>query len=117
MKQSKNPMPAAERQMLIRDYISDVRHTSIAAIAEQFNMSQNTVRRDLDVISPITSFYTTSGKGGGLHAIDGWYSSRRYFTEGQEELLNKLLPGLQPEDQEMMKSILQAFSKPTQCKQ
>lgn len=112
MKQSKNPMPASERQMLIRDFISDVRHTSIAEIARKFNISQNTVRRDLDAITSIASFYTTPGKGGGLHAIDGWYASKRYFTPAQEELLQRLMPGLQTEDEAIMKSILLAFSAP-----
>lgn len=112
MKKTKNPMPAAERQMLIRDFISDVRHTSIAEIAEQFSVSQSTVRRDLEVITPFTSFYTTVGNGGGLHAIDGWYASKRYLSKGQEELLRRLLPGLQPEDKALMNGILQAFSQP-----
>ena len=92
MKRTKNPMPAAERQMLIRDFISDARHTSIVEIADRFSVSQSTVRRDLEVITPFTSFYTTPGKGGGLHAIDGWYASKRYFTPAQEELLQRLLP-------------------------
>lgn len=112
VKKTKNPMPAAERQMLIRDFISDVRHTSIAEIAEQFSVSQSTVRRDLEVITPFTSFYTTVGNGGGLHAIDGWYASKRYLSKGQEELLRRLLPGLQPEDKALMNGILQAFSQP-----
>lgn len=112
MKKTKNPMPAAERQMLIRDFISDVRHISIAEIAEQFSVSQSTVRRDLEVITPFTSFYTTVGNEGGLHAIDGWYASKRYLSKGQEELLRRLLPGLQPEDKALMSGILQAFSQP-----
>lgn len=112
MKKTKNPMPAAERQMLIRDYISDVRHTSIAEIAEQFNVSQSTVRRDLEVITPFTSFYTTAGNGGGLCATDGWYASKRYLTQNQEKLLRRLLPGLQPGDKALMDGILQAFSQP-----
>lgn len=113
MKQTANPMPASERQLLIRDYISDVRQTSIADIAQRFHISKNTVRRDLDAITSTASFYTVPGKGGGIRAVDGWYSSQRYLNAEQNALLQKLLPGLQPEEQSTMQSILTAFSKPT----
>ena len=45
--------------------------------------------------------------------MDGWYVNKRYMTADQEALLRKLLPGLQPEDQKTMQSILDAFAKPT----
>lgn len=112
MIKSKGSMSALERQNYIRDLISDKRHTSVAELARNLNVSENTVRRDLDAISPITLFYTTPGKGGGIHAEDGWYSSSRYFTEGQEELLTRLSHTLQGDDAEMMKTILMAYSRP-----
>ena len=110
MIKSKGSMSALERQNYIRDLISDKRHTSIAELARDLEVSENTVRRDLNAISPITSFYITPGKGGGIHAVDGWYSSRRYLSEKQEELLNRLNLILQGDDAETMEAILTAFS-------
>lgn len=45
--------------------------------------------------------------------MEGWYASKSYLHDDQEALLRKLLTGLQPEDQKTMKSILDAFAKPT----
>lgn len=102
----------SDRRLAIRDFISDRRHTTISELMREFAISKSTVLRDLDAITETTSFYTTPGNGGGIHAADGWYASRRYFTAEQEALLNRLSDGLQPEDMEVMESIFAAFVKP-----
>ena len=102
----------AERRLAIRDFISDKRETTIAEISEKFHISKSTVRRDLDAITDSTLFYMVQGNGGGIRAAEGWYASRRYFTLKQEELLRRLLPGLQPEEAHTMEGILAAFAKP-----
>ena len=45
--------------------------------------------------------------------MDGWYFGRRYLRPEQEALLRDLLPGLQPEQQKTMQSILTSFAIPT----
>lgn len=45
-------MTQAERQMAIRDYISDKRETSIRELMTVFGVSRNTIRSDLDAITP-----------------------------------------------------------------
>jgi hypothetical protein len=74
------------------------------------------VLRDLDAITDTTSFYTTQGNGGGIHACDGWYASSHYFSAEQEAFLKNLQAGLQTEsERKMMESILHAFVKPRKC--
>jgi len=99
----------ADRRLAIRDYISDKRITSIKEIAEAFDVSKSTVRRDLDAITATARFYMVPGNGGGIHAEEGWYSSVRYLTPKQEELLERLLPELQAGDADTLKGILAAF--------
>lgn len=101
----------ADRRLAIRDFISDKRETTIAEIAREFNISKSTVRRDLDAITPTTNFIMVPGNNGGIRAEAGWYSSSRQLTPKQEELLHRLLPGLQPGDKETMESILAAFGR------
>ena len=105
---------ATERRQLMAEYISDHRHVQIQELMNEFHISDRTARRDVELLAcsyPITS---TAGRyGAGIHAMDGWYISRRYFHDDQEALLRKLLPGLQPEDQKTMERILTAFAKPT----
>lgn len=102
----------SDRRLAIRDFISDKRHTTISELMREFGISKSTVLRDLDAITETTSFYSTPGNGGGIHATDGWYASSRYLTAEQEALLNRLSDGLQTEDRKVMESILAAFGQP-----
>ena len=104
----------ADRRLAIRDFISDRRETTIAEIAQEFHISKSTVRRDLDAITPTTLFYMVPGNNGGIRAEEGWYSSNRYLTPKQENLLFRVLSGLQPDDAETMRGILAAFGKGTE---
>lgn len=102
----------SDRRLAIRDFISDKRHTTVAELMHEFAISKSTVLRDLNAITATTSFYSTPGNGGGIHAIDGWYASSRYLSAEQEALLRRLSDGLQPEDEKLMDGILAAFAKP-----
>ena len=104
----------ADRRLAIRGYISERRQTTIAELIQEFHVSKSTVLRDLEALTENTSFYTTPGNGGGIHATEGWYASRRYLSANQEALLRRLETGLQTEsEKKLMESILLAFAKPT----
>ena len=103
----------SDRRLAIRDYISAKRHTTVGELAAEFDVGYNTIIRDLDAITDSASFYMTPGNGGGIHAIDGWYASRRYLSAEQEALLTRLSSGLQADDLKVMQGILAAFGKPT----
>ena len=103
----------SERRLAIRDAISERRHTTVRELARDFGVCERTIFRDLEAISATTSFYYSRGTGGGVHATDGWYASKRYYTGEQEAFLRKLQEGLQTDsDKRMMESILNAFAMP-----
>ena len=104
---------ATERRQDVLYYISDRRRVTYQEIADEFGVSFNTARRDVELLACSYPIDVVNGKGGGVRAMDGWYLSRRYLHEDQEKLLRTLLAGLQPEDQKTMQSILDAFAKPT----
>lgn len=83
----------SDRRLAIRDYISEKRHTTVLELMREFNVGYSTIKRDLDAITATTSFYTTQGNGGGIHATDGWYASNRYFSADQEAFLKKFRAG------------------------
>ena len=103
---------ATERRQQIIEYLSDHRQVTYREIADEFNISQMTARRDVELLSCSYPIETVQGNGGGIRVADGWYLSRRYLHDDQEALLRELLPGLQPEQQKTMESILAAFAKP-----
>lgn len=103
---------ANERREEIRNYLSDVRFTTLQNLMDKFHVSQSTIRRDIDILTETTPLETVPGNGGGIRVADGWYSNRRYLTDEQEALLTRLSEGLQPEDLKTMQGILTAFGKP-----
>lgn len=103
---------ATERRQLILEFISDNRSVKIQQIADEFGISRRTAVRDVQLLSCSYPIYTQTSGAGGVKAMDGWYLSRRYLHDDQEELLRELLPGLQPDKQAIMQQILTAFAKP-----
>ncbi len=104
---------ATERRQLVLEAISDRRQVKLDDLAADFGVSERTIRRDVELLSCSYPIFTVQGGGGGVRAMDGWYASKRYLYDDQEALLRALLPGLQPEQQKTMQSILAAFAKPT----
>ena len=102
-----------ERRQLILEFISDNRCVKMQQIADTFGICLRTAKTDVQILSCSYPIVTENWRGGGVRAMDGWYLSRRYLHDDQEALLRSLLPGLQPEQQETMKSILTAFAKPS----
>ncbi len=101
-----------ERRQYILEYISDHRFVQIQDLMNEFDISRRTAIRDVQLLSCSYPIYTQQGGAGGIRAVDGWYLSRRYLSDNQENLLQSLLPGLQPEQKEIMNRILMAFAKP-----
>lgn len=81
-------------------------------MAQYFAVGVNTVKRDLIVLSESIPLYTQKGGNGGVFVDEHWYLGRRYFTEDQSNLLKQLIPGLQPEEQEILRKMLVTFEKP-----
>lgn len=104
---------ANERRLEIIKTISAERFITVDTLASRFDVSERTIRRDIEILSMDYPIYTTQGNGGGVRAVDGWRFSKQYLSGSQEELLRKLRDGLQPEDQETLDSILASFAKPT----
>ena len=104
---------ATERRQLMLEYISDNRKVTISQIMGEFGISRATAKRDVELLSCSYPIFTENWRGGGVRAMDGWYASKRYLHDDQEALLRTLLPGLQPQDQKTMESILAAFAKPS----
>ena len=104
-------MSQMERQMEILQILSMERQTTARQLAEHFGVCEKTIRRDIETLTLSYPIFPISGIRGGFRVMDGWYASRTYLSKSEEAFLQRLLPGLQPEDQETMMSILRKFSK------
>ena len=107
-----NMQSALDRRQAITEVLSDRRFETIENLMAEFGVSRSTIKRDLEILGCSVPIYTVQGNGGGIRVADGWYAGRRYLRSEQEELLCRLMDGLQPDDQRVMQSILASFAKP-----
>ena len=103
---------ALDRRQAITEVLSDRRFETIENLMAEFSVSRSTIKRDLEILGCSVPIYTVQGNGGGIRVADGWYAGRRYLRGDQEELLRRLMDGLQPDDQKVMQGILASFAKP-----
>lgn len=101
-----------ERRQRIIEELSFRRFATYRELSEQFGVSKDTIRNDITEISLSVPLITIAGNGGGIRVADGWYLSKTYLCDEDEEMLRRMLPGLQPEDQQRMQHILSVFAKP-----
>lgn len=98
--------------MEILEVLCQRRHDTIDNLMFEFNVSNATMRRDIQALMLSYPIYTTQGNGGGVHVVDGYRLGRTYMTEKQTALLEKLAAGLNGEDLETLTSILKKFTEP-----
>ncbi len=102
-------MTASERRKEMLEVLSLRRVEQINNLAFQFGVSEKTIRRDILTLSLEYPIYTAQGNGGGIYVDKNFRLGRVYLKNEQQELLERLLPGLDGKDAEVMKAILKTF--------
>lgn len=104
-------MLAGWRRHMIMEKLRTRRHVRIGELAEMFQVSERTIRADIVRLASIYPIYTTQGRGtGGVHIVDTYASEPHQLTDVQAHFLEKMIPKLKPEDQEIAESILLDFA-------
>lgn len=103
---------ALERRQEILETLCERRHESVYNLSHEFGVSERTIRRDIELLTLSYPIYTTQGNGGGVHVTDGYRLGKKYLTDKQTELLEKIAIGLTGEDFETLQSILKKFKEP-----
>ena len=102
-------MTASERRKEILEVLSLRRVEQINNLAFQFGVSEKTIRRDILTLSLEYPIYTLQGNGGGIYVDKNFSLGKVFLKSEQQELLERLLPGLDGKDAEVMKAILKTF--------
>ncbi len=80
-----------ERRSAIIKTLCRRRYATMKNLADEFGVSERTIRRDIEVISLTEPIYTQTGRyGGGVYVMDGYYSDRLYMSTDEIALLNKV---------------------------
>lgn len=103
-------MNISERQIAILEVLCQKRHETLDSLAETFDVSKSTIRRDVETLSCTYPVKTVRGKYGGGIYLESWYQpNRKYLSTEQVSLLHRLLEPLAGKDRQVMQSILTQF--------
>ena len=113
-------MGTIERRTAILKALCRRRYETISNLAIEFEVSERTIRRDIDALSCTEPIYTQPGRAGGVYVVDGYRMDRMYMSKEETDVLCKirdiqevqrtgfLLPG----EYAILERIIQAYTKP-----
>ncbi len=100
-----------DRRKAILAYLNDRRYDTVRNLAETFQVSERTIRKDIEELSCSYPIQTVRGRyGGGIYIAEWFHWQSNVLSPMQEELLRRLLLTLTGEDVIIMRSILVKFS-------
>ena len=114
-------MGATERRNAILKTLCRRRYETIGNLAMEFEVSERTIRRDIEILSYTEPIYTQTGRhAGGVYVVEGYHMDRMYMSEEEIAVLQKikdtayqnnsglLLPG----EAKTLERIICAYAKP-----
>ena len=115
-------MKAAERRKAIMRILCRRRHDTIKNLAFEFEVSERTIRRDIEILSYTEPIYTQRGRyEGGVHIVDGYYFDRMYMSKEELSVLEKLhicakeqrKCSLSSQELNILSHMIQLYTKPS----
>ncbi len=115
-------MGGAERRDQIMSILYRRRHETIDNLANEFGVSERTIRRDIERLSLSAPIYTKVGRfGGGIYILEGYIPERKYMTEQEMNVFKKVYHAvekdegyqLKEDEIEILKNMIQKYEKPT----
>lgn len=102
-------MTASERRNALLEDLCMRRFEKVSNLAFQYGVTERTIRNDILILSLEYPIYTAKGNGGGVYVDENFRLGKVFLKSEQQELLEKILPGLDEKDSEVMKSIIKTF--------
>lgn len=102
-------MSASERRRAIIEALCQRRYDTRENLASEFSVTKRTIENDVLALSLEYPIYTVQGNGGGIYVEEGYRLDRKYLSDEQAELLEKLASGLSGRELSVMQTILQTF--------
>ena len=101
----------AERRIRILNFLMLQKQTTIRELKEEFQVSKNTIVRDIEFISCIAPIYTKQGNGGGIYILPEYRSYKNYLTDDEENFLYSLISKRSNEEKRILCGIITKFTK------
>lgn len=105
-----------ERRNAIMSTLRKEGHTTVASLAQKFDVSERTIYSDITVLSLDQPIQTVRGRYGGGIKLAAWvHPNANKLSPRQEELLQRLKATLEGDDLIVLNSILAQFSPSGGC--
>ena len=101
----------AERRIRILNFLMLQKQTTIRELKEEFQVSKNTIVRDIEFISCIAPIYTKQGNGGGIYILPEYRSYKNYLTDDEENFLYSLISKISNKEKRILCGIITKFTK------
>jgi len=99
-----------ERRQKILEVLCLRRHETTDNLAHEFNVSRETIRRDIRILTCSYPVETVSGGHGGIRVAEWFHLDRRALNSAEITFLHKLGKSLDGPDLEMLNRIITQFS-------
>ena len=101
----------SERRIKILQILLLNKKTTRQELSDEFQVSINTIVRDIEFISRIAPIYTKQGNGGGIYILPEYRSYKNYLTDAEENFLYSLMPLVSNEEKRILCAIITKFTK------
>ena len=108
----KSEFSTFERRMEILSILINQRLISCPELARRFRVFDDTITRDISVLSRFAPIGSKIGRYGGVYIINEYKRERVYLTREEEMLIEKLVVRLSGKDQTLLQMILYKFAMP-----
>ena len=114
-------METVQRQYQMMKLLCRNRHMTITELAAVFDVSDRTIRRDVESLSTHEPLYTEQGRyTGGVFVADGYYFDKDFFTDPEKHIIrkiikfaqNKTMCALSEDEINTLKRMLRNYSEP-----
>lgn len=107
----KDKLCVSERRSRILDLLIQRKHSTRIELAMEFNVSVDTIARDILYLSSIAPIYTKQGNQGGVYILPGYRSYKNYLTDAEENCLYGLIKKSSNEERRILCGVITKFTK------
>ena len=107
----KDKLCVTDRRLQMLEYLATNKFATRTQLAELFNVSKDTIDRDIVYLSSYAPISTKQGNGGGIIISPNYRYYINYLTHAEEELLYKLMQYIENEEKRILCGIITKFTK------
>lgn len=106
----KEKLCVSERRTRILEFLMQVKQTTRTELSEKFNVSLDTVDRDIVYLSSTAPIYTKQGNQGGVYILPEYRSYNNYLTRKEEQCLYGLMNRANNDERRTLCNIITKFA-------